>query len=244
MIVCPHWLLARQPSQNGPMIVAPYAPGHSSLLLKSPPLLQWRLSPFTYFLSPSALSPLLLTSILLFSVHHSPHLHSLFATFTSSLHLLPQVHLFLCLPLSSPRLVLRVQQHLCRLEFVGLREKVFLFIYFVSVVCWTGREGRQHPTPDQHFIQKCGDLGTDLLLQHFPSYLSAFLIATPGMPNVDWWMFPNSAFLTLSATTTSRCIFSHIYVDLFFYVCWCFCFRSNYRFYWFFAPVFIKTSRQ
>lgn len=219
MIICPHWLLAWQPSQNGPMIVNPYAPGHSSLLLKSPPRLQWRLSPFTYFLSPSALSPLLLTS--LYSLILSPSLPSssfstLFTTFTSSLHLLPHVHLFLCLSHSSPRLVLRVQQQLCRLEFVGLREKVVFIYSFCECVCWTGREGRQHPTPDQHFIQKCGDLGTDLLLQRFLSYLSAFLIATPGMPNVDWWMFPNFAFLTLSATTTSRCLFSHIYVNLLF----------------------------
>lgn len=94
-IICPHWLLARQPSQNGPMIVAPYAPGHSSLLLKSPPHLQWRLSPFTYFLSPSALSPLLLTS--LYSLILCP-------SFPSSSFSLHHLYFFSSSPPSGPSL--------------------------------------------------------------------------------------------------------------------------------------------
>lgn len=39
-----------------------------------------------------------------------------------------------------------------------------------------------------------------------PALLHLFL-ASPGMLNVDWWMFPNSAFPTLSAITTSRYTF-------------------------------------
>lgn len=88
VIICPHWLLARQLSQNGPMIVAPYAPGHSSLLLKSPrvfngdsvPLLTSSAQVHSYHCCSHP-------SILLFSVHHSSHLHSRFTTFTSSIHL-------------------------------------------------------------------------------------------------------------------------------------------------------------
>lgn len=86
---------------------------------------------------------------------------------------LPQVLSSVSPPLFlSPHVLLSLSvQHLCRLELVGPRQKVFLYIY-IFVCVEQGREGRQHPgTPDQHFLKICGDLGTDLLLQLFASCL-------------------------------------------------------------------------
>lgn len=195
-------------------------------------------SPLADLLSLSALSLLLLSihpSYLLFSfsVHQSHHLCStssrcspfpLFISSWGSFFVFSSL-LFLGPPLFfSPAVLLSPSvRHLCRLEFVGPRQKVFLFfssslfIFILSVQVEHRREGKQHPgPPDQYLLRIWGDLGTDLLLQLFPSCLSVvvfeffFKIATSGMLNKDWWMFPNCVSLTLSATTTSRCFFIQI----------------------------------
>lgn len=195
-------------------------------------------SPLADLLSLSALSLLLLSihpSYLLFSfsVHQSHHLCStssrcspfpLFISSWGSFFVFSSL-LFLGPPLFfSPAVLLSPSvRHLCRLEFVGPRQKVFLFfssslfIFILSVQVEHRREGKQHPgPPDQCLLRIWGDLGTDLLLQLFPSCLSVvvfeffFKIATSGMLNKDWWMFPNCVSLTLSATTTSRCFFIQI----------------------------------
>ena len=166
----------------------------------------------------------LLSVILSFSIHHSlvfaPCLPSCFLSASLPQLLPPRSSAWYHHHSSSRNTYVLLSlsvQHLCRLEFAGPRQKVFFLCVCVCVcVCVEeGREGRQHPgTLDQHFIKICGDLGTDLLLLLQLSPLSClfiisflfFFIATPGMLNVDWWMFPNCASLTLSATTTSRCI--------------------------------------
>lgn len=154
-------------------------------------------SPLADLLSLSALSLLLLSihpSYLLFSfsVHQSHHLCStssrcspfpLFISSWGSFFVFSSL-LFLGPPLFfSPAVLLSPSvRHLCRLEFVGPRQKVFLFfssslfIFILSVQVEHRREGKQHPgPPDQYLLRIWGDLGTDLLLQLFPSCLSVVI---------------------------------------------------------------------
>lgn len=167
--------------------------------LKEPPRFQWSPSPVTgslCALSSTHRCSHLLLSYLLFSTHFvlftvpscfffSPHL------FTSSLSALrSERHSCFCL----------YSEHLCRLELVGPRQTWF---------CWKrgGRRDNTQELHEQHFFKICGHIGTELFLQPFSSCLR-LIFATPGMLNVDWWMFPNCASLTPSATTTSKCIFT------------------------------------
>lgn len=181
--------------------------------LKEPPCLQWRLSPFTDFLSLSALSPLLLSippSLFSYSLSIIPlifilsslrHTYFLFPLFLSSLF---SFCITSTLSLSSHVLLSLSVQHLCRLEFSGQRKKVF-FLFCVCVLNWEGGETTPNTWPTFH-----REMWTlrNWSPPAFPQlFIFFFFIATPGMLNVDWWMFPNSASLTLSATTTSRCIY-------------------------------------
>lgn len=188
-----------QPFWKQPIAVAVYSAGHTPWLLKNPCTVNGDSVPS---LTSSAWARshhcCALSSVLyICSVHHLLIItSSLCCTSCFLLYLSPLLflapHLLLC---AAP-----VQGWSCRAEAEG--------VFVVN------REAGE-PTPDQRFMKKCGDLGTDLLLQRFSSCLFLFL-ASPGMLNVDWWMFPNSAFPTLSATTTSRYTFLTFQFSYFF----------------------------
>lgn len=138
------------------------------LALKEPLYRQWRLSPVTDFLSLSTLSSLLRSFLC--------SLHLLCPS--SAHHYLVSLLYFLFSSLSVPTALSRSTPSpvcctcagwSCRAEAEG--------VFVVN------REAGE-PTPDLRFMKKCGDLGTDLLLQRFSSCLFLFL-ASPGMLNVD-----------------------------------------------------------
>lgn len=195
-------------------------------------------SPLADLLSLSALSLLLLSihpSYLLFSfsVHQSHHLCStssrcspfpLFISSWGSFFVFSSL-LFLGPPLFfSPAVLLSPSvRHLCRLEFVGPRQKVFLFFssslfyFYFKCAGWTQEGGEAAPgTTWPIFIENMRRFRNWSPASAFPQLFICccfwifFKIATSGMLNKDWWMFPNCVSLTLSATTTSRCFFIQI----------------------------------
>lgn len=209
---------------------------HSLLFLKSPLVFNGdsipprRLTQPECALTAAALHPSLLSFILFLCPPIPSSVFYLLSLLTVSS--LPEV-LFLFFPLSSfsdhhfsshrPYSWARACGTCADWSLLGRGRRFFFFflllffIFILSVQVEHRREGKQHPgPPDQYLLRIWGDLGTDLLLQLFPSCLSVvvfeffFKIATSGMLNKDWWMFPNCVSLTLSATTTSRCFFIQI----------------------------------
>lgn len=148
---------------------------HSLLFLKSPLVFNGdsipprRLTQPECALTAAALHPSLLSFILFLCPPIPSSVFYLLSLLTvSSLHLFLRFFfcffplLFLGPPLFfSPAVLLSPSvRHLCRLEFVGPRQKVFLFfssslfIFILSVQVEHRREGKQHPgPPDQYLLR-------------------------------------------------------------------------------------------
>lgn len=211
---------------------------HSLLFLKSPLVFNGdsipprRLTQPECALTAAALHPSLLSFILFLCPPIPSSVFYLLSLLTvSSLHLFLRFFfcffplLFLGPPLFfSPAVLLSPSvRHLCRLEFVGPRQKVFLFFssslfyFYFKCAGWTQEGGEAAPgTTWPIFIENMRRFRNWSPASAFPQLFICccfwifFKIATSGMLNKDWWMFPNCVSLTLSATTTSRCFFIQI----------------------------------
>lgn len=168
---------------------------HSLLFLKSPLVFNGdsipprRLTQPECALTAAALHPSLLSFILFLCPPIPSSVFYLLSLLTvSSLHLF--LRFFFCFflsPLSrtttflltgrtpEPERAAPVQTGVCWAEAEGFSFFFLLlfFIFILSVQVEHRREGKQHPgPPDQYLLRIWGDLGTDLLLQLFPSCLS------------------------------------------------------------------------
>lgn len=146
-----HWLLPGQPSPGRPMAAAPYATSHALLLLKSPHIFNGDSIPsLTYSAwvrSHHCCSPsicLYLWFSLSLSVTLLIFILSPFFTLVSSLLLCLKVLFPLSISPLNPLFVslsyvLLSVQHLCRLEFAGPRQELFIFCECVCVLKRGGR---------------------------------------------------------------------------------------------------------
>lgn len=211
---------------------------HSLLFLKSPLVFNGdsipprRLTQPECALTAAALHPSLLSFILFLCPPIPSSVFYLLSLLTiSSLHLF--LRFFFCFflsPLSrtttflltgrtpEPERAAPVQTGVCWAEAEGFSFFFFFSFYFYfKCAGWTQEGGEAAPgTTWPMFIENMRRFRNWSPASAFPQLFICccfwifFKIATSGMLNKDWWMFPNCVSLTLSATTTSRCFFIQI----------------------------------